>query len=106
MNHSAAATIIRNMQNDIPSLDCTKDEMEYRSYCRWAYDELMLRLMEEELKLPYHITGVEQKEPIEIVWEFIGEMDWFSEIASTEKQKFIFSTAKYTADRVLQRLYS
>lgn len=109
MNYATAVSIVRTCANDIfipQDGKITNEELEHRTYSLWAIDEIITLLMEEELKLPYHITGVEVREPLEVVWGFVGEMSSAHEMAETDKQRFIFSTAMYTADKILQKLYS
>lgn len=86
-----------------PRSNWPKDYFRGRSYSRWAAYELQGRIIEESLRLPPHltITGREQKTPIEIVEEFISEMDYFSEINDNRSSQFMFSIARETARRIL-----
>jgi len=86
-----------------PKSNWPKDRFGGRSYSRWAAYELQGHIIEESLRLPPHltITGREQKTPIEIIEEFISEMDYFSEMNGNIRSQFIFSVAKETAKEIL-----
>lgn len=72
-------------------------------YCKWALDEILKRIFEESQKLPYHISGMEPESTIDIIREFIEEMDYYSEIASTEEVIYFVFMAKDEAELLLQR---
>ena len=108
MNYTMAILTVRRYINEtlsVPRNSWSKRDFETRTYSRWAANEIMERLMEEELKLPYHISGIEAKTPIEIVDGFIEEMDVAVESTNNSDHKFMFSTARHTADEVLLQLY-
>lgn len=89
-----------------PRSNWPKDFFRGRSYSRWAAYELQGRIIEESLRLPPHLTITcrEQKTPIEIIVEFISEMDYFlemSEMNGNRRSQFIFSVAKETAKEII-----
>lgn len=109
MNYAAALTVVRRYSDErfpiatYPRMDISS--FETRSYSRWAADEIQERIMAEELKLPYHISGLEQRVPIEIVQEYIDELYSAWESTVDEKRKYMYSTAMYTAEEILSLLY-
>lgn len=64
------------------------------SYSKWAADELLVRIMEESFRL-------EPRTSVEIVEDFIDEMDVFIELSSTERPDLIFTIAKEIAEHIL-----
>lgn len=78
----------------------------YESYSRWAADEILERVINEAMKLPAHITGVELMTSVEIVESFIDEMDYYSYIASDDAARIIFSTAREEGKLVLMYIHS
>lgn len=76
------------------------------SYSRWAADEILKRVINEAMKLPAHITGVELMTSVEIVESFIDEMDYYSYIASDDVARTIFSTAREEGKLVLTHIHS
>lgn len=90
------AYIINTIQNYIDNHIITP------SYSLWAADEIMNRVIEELSKLPPHITGVEPISHIEIIEEFIREMDYLYETSITTKNKLIFMEARSTGKEILR----
>lgn len=108
MTYAAAEEVIRRYLNENlpePQHYWNKTEFEARTYSRWAANELLARIMEEELKLPYHISGLEQKVPVEVAQEFVYEMDLLWELTNDKRRRFMYATASHTADEILSKLY-
>jgi len=72
-----------------------------RSHAQWAVNEILNRIIAEELRLPTYLTGREIISPIEIIEEFISEMDYFYEISGNDSARLIFAVARDTADEIL-----
>lgn len=76
------------------------------SYSRWAVEEILKRTIDEAMKLPAHITGIEPMTLMEVVEIFIDEMDYYSYSASTDEARSIFSVAREEAKLVLDYIHS
>lgn len=109
MNYAAALAVVRRYSDEkLPVATNARPKshvFDERSYSRWAADEILERIMEEELKLPYHISGLEQRVPIEIVKEYIDELYMAWESTTNKKRKYMYSTAMHTAEEILSLLY-
>ena len=109
MNYSAAVSVILKYTDEhlpLPTYPRSdKLSFETRSYSRWAADEIQERIMAEELKLPYHISGTEQRVPIEIVREYIEELYTAWEATEDKKREYMYSVAMETAEEILCLLY-
>lgn len=71
------------------------------SYSRWAANELLDRIIEEVSKPPPFVTNDIPKTYIEIIEEFIENMDYLSEQCSHREQQCIFSTARYVGEEIM-----
>ncbi len=67
---------------------------DLNSYSRWADDEILIRVMREAMKLPAHITGKYHIELPDIIECFIDEMDYYMQIATTDRSKEMFEIAR------------
>lgn len=108
MNYAAAVSVIRRYLDEKipePSIYWNKHELKMRSYARWAANELMSRIMEEELRLPYHISGLEQKVPVEVAQEFVEEMRIRRTCASNREHRDLYFQAEYIGEEILGLLY-
>lgn len=108
MTYAAALSVVRRYLNERlpePMNPRAKSEFQERTYSRWAADEIMSRIMEEELKLPYHISGLEQRVPVEVVREFIDELYTAWETTDNKQRKYAFSCALNTAEDIQCKLY-
>lgn len=84
-----------------PSIIWPKSDFDVRAYSRWAVDEILERMMHEAMKLPEHISGIEQRSAVEIVREFMDEMqDAYFESRDINR-KSIFFIAMDTARTIL-----
>lgn len=79
-----------------PGPKWTKQQFVYRSCSRWAANELMDIFIKEAAKIPPHISGQEPRNPIDIVDDFIEQMDYYSELATTQRTWAVFATARDT----------
>lgn len=82
---------------------CThgNDTFYLYSYSRWAANELLDRIIDEVSKPPPFVTGEFPRTHIEIIEEFIENMDYLSELCSHREQKCIFSTARYVGEEIM-----
>lgn len=72
------------------------------SYISWAASELQNRLIEESFQIPsYILEWPERKTPIDVVEEFILEMESYAIIATDEGAQTVFSTALIFGEYVL-----
>lgn len=80
-----------------------KDYFENISYARWAAYELMDRLNAEAERLPSHITGSlrEPVPPVDIIAEFMDDMEYYIYDGCSEKHERIFTIAKDVADDII-----
>lgn len=85
----------------IPLLRWPKDEFDKRCYSRWAANEILERLIDETMRLPQFITGRESKSPLDIISEFISELDYYVDISEDKRTRLIFSAAKDTATEII-----
>lgn len=83
-----------------PLKNWPKNEFIRRSYSRWALQEILSRLMEQEDILPWD-TFFRMRSPIEVISEFIDELDSYVEISRDEKTRLIFSIARDSAEDAL-----
>jgi hypothetical protein len=72
-----------------------------RSYSRWAAYFIKERIMEESLRLPAYLTGREHNTSVDIVLEFMDDMDYYLCSGSSKRSSLIFSTARRTAEDIL-----
>ena len=79
-----------------PSTSWTKQDFARRAFSRWAANELLELFIKEASKVPPHISGEEPKRPIDIVDDFIEQMDYYSELATNQRTWAIFATAHDT----------
>lgn len=81
----------------------SKKYFEFISYARWTADEIMGRLNSEAERLPSHITGSwrEPIPPIDIIANFIDEMEAYMCDGCKEQQRYIFSIAKEIAGDII-----
>jgi hypothetical protein len=77
--------------------------LQKQSYFRAAIDEITGRLIEQEPLLPWDAFRKDSKTPVEIIAEFIGDMECFAELSAGKPEKqAIFETAKEAAEDVLR----
>lgn len=81
----------------------TKDpyEFEWKVYSKWAAHEILDRMIFEASKLPEHITGKEKQSAIDIIEEFLVDVNYYAETADDSRNQFIFLVARFEAKRIL-----
>jgi len=81
----------------------SKDYFEDLSYARWAAYEIMERLNDEAERLPPHITGSwrEPIPPVDIIADFLDEMECYIYDGCSEQHERIFSIAKNVGDQLI-----
>lgn len=78
----------------LPSIDDKEYIFDLHAYTRWAVEEILDRVIKEAMKLPEHITGSRTRTLIEIIDEFIDEMDYYVSISNYDLPTYIFSVAR------------
>ncbi len=96
------AIIREYMDKNLPELDniYPKYEFDTRSYARWTANEILERLIIEDSKLPCHITGKEPRSVVEIINEFIAEVDYYFYISTDTRRQEMFNIAVNTANYI------
>lgn len=91
-NDSAVMAIVSYMEECLfePQACWPKYHFEQRAYSRWAASEIL------ELVMDHPLTP-----PDEVVYEFILKMVIYSEVTESKEKSFIFSTARDTAEDIL-----
>lgn len=84
-----------------PVLCWPKDEFDRRCYSRWAVNEILERVIEEATRPPQFITGRESVSPLNIISEFISELDYCEDVSENKQTRLIFSAAKDTATDII-----
>lgn len=79
------------IRDDLPK---SKEYFDLYVYSHWAAYEVLERVINEAMKLPPHITGKEPRTLVEIVEEFIDEMDYYYWASSWDKAKEMFAIAR------------
>lgn len=72
------------------------------AYSDWAIDELLGRLIEEESKPPEYVTGRPSISTVEVIEDFINEMEYYRDTSSTEEQILLYSIAVEEGENVLR----
>lgn len=103
MNEAAVSVIREYIEKCLfePNFNWPKYEFDLRSYSRWAANEILERVIEETLRPPPNISGYETKSPINIIKEFIEEMDDFYEVSDSKRIQYICSIAREAAKDIL-----
>ena len=91
-NELAVKSIMNYMQDSLfePQACWSKYYFEHRAYSQWAASEIL------ELVMDHPLTP-----PDEVVYEFILKMVIYSEVTESKEKSFIFSTARDTAEDIL-----
>ena len=103
MYEQAIFTIQEYIDLHWPELDtpCQKYKFDTRSYSRWAANEIIDRLILEDSKLPSHITGKEPKSVVDIIEEFIRELNYCFSISDDVDRQEMFNIAVFSAEYIL-----
>lgn len=102
--HETAVLVIQEYVDEclyIPLLHWPKDEFDERCYSRWAANEILERIIEETTRLPQFITGREPMSPLDIIIEFISEVDYCMDVSEDKRTRQLFSAAKDTATDIV-----
>ena len=78
----------------------------YNSYCRWAADEILERMIEETERLPEHMCGIPRMTAEEIVEDFMFKMEYLAYNATCDSVRTLFNVARDEASLVLNYIYS
>lgn len=107
MDERDIATLERYMGEYLfePSLGWFKDAYDMQVYSRWVANEILQRMMNEAMKLPEHISGVERRSAIEIVDEFIDDLECAYSGSHNHDAKLIFFMALDAAENI-RELYT
>ena len=79
----------------------SKEYFEDLSYARWAAYEIIDRLNTEAERLPSCITGREPVPPVDIIAEFMDDLENYIYDSCSEKHERIFTIAKDVADDII-----
>lgn len=85
----------------LPNLRFPREYFIKQSYSRWAGNEILQRIFLETEKPPTHITGVFPKTPLEIVQEFIEDMEFCICSRTNHDHDYIFKIAKTAAEEIM-----
>lgn len=72
-----------------------------KSYRRWAVITILDRMMKETMKNPEYLDGEERESPIDIICEFIYDMEYLCEEATHAEGMLIFMEAQEEGMRIL-----
>lgn len=100
MNDRDVIFIGQYIERNFPKPTCDPCD----SYSRWAANEILERTILETEKLPSYITGVESIDLLDIVEEFIDEMDYYAAKSSYEASRLAFSVAREEAKCILHEI--
>ena len=84
-----------------PDIKEPKDIFESHSYSRWAANELLERMINETMKIPF-ISEEESLSAIEVISDFIDDMELCLETAPDSDSRRIFDIAKSEGEHILQ----
>lgn len=108
MDVSTYTSMIRTIQEYAdeclfePSLRWSRHDFQIRSYSRWAVNELIDRLIEEADLYPFYIFEREHKEPLDVIREFVDDMDGYCELSEDNNDsRLIFSVAREVGEDIL-----
>lgn len=103
MYEQAIFTIQNYINAYLPELDTPYPKYKFntRSYARWAANEIIDRLILEDSKLPPHISGKEPASVIEMIEEFIRELEYYFSISDDVDRQEMFNIAENTAKYIL-----
>lgn len=72
-----------------PSIGWPQFEFDRRVYSRWAADEILRRIQEDP-----------EADPLDILSQFVAEMDDYSEVGDDRDKQFIFVVAREMAEEL------
>jgi hypothetical protein len=102
MRSSAAATLLEYADEHLftPKPFWSRQSFRYRSYSRWALDEIVYKIVEQESRPSWSEIYYDFKTPAEIISEFIDQMDFYAESSTNGTSIYIFSVARDTAEEI------
>lgn len=77
-------------------------EFDKRSHSKWAATEILELMCKEANKLPSYISGRETATPLDVIEDFLIDMNYYAEICDDSKMQFMFNTARDEAKKILQ----
>lgn len=88
--------LLRYTQEHIPEPDITMSPeiFETQAYAQWAGKEVLERAYAELARLPEHVSGNSSQSMKEIVEEFVDEMETYSQKATDDRAKNMFTVAR------------
>lgn len=103
MDETAVLTIQKYIDDYLlePRSNGPRRYLDQRSYSRWAAYEIQNRIIDEVSRLPPHITGRDLVSPIDVILEFISDMDYYHSLSDNKQSNLIFSIAIETAKNIL-----
>lgn len=103
MNESYIINTINDYANNHYIFPNSYQEQSFKmvSYCRQSVNEILERLIDEFTKLPSHITGIVPMSHIDILRNYICEMEYMHDMSTTKENKLIFSLAVKTGNEIL-----
>lgn len=95
MYEQAIAKVKEYMDTQLPAMNSVYPNylFDIRAYSRWAASEIIERLIEEDSKLPPHITGKEPMPEIDIIQDFIDETEYYSCMVTDPNMEKMFTIA-------------
>ena len=84
-----------------PCINWPRHEFELHSYSRWAAYEILERVINETMKLPPHITGFERESTVDIIDNFINELDYYYDGSKDVRRQLMFAIARDEAKNIL-----
>ena len=91
--------IEENHSEPLRTRDAT--EFEWEAYSKWAAHEILDRVIFEASKPPECITGKERASTIDIIEEFLIDVNYYAETADDSRNQFMFLVARFEAKRIL-----
>ena len=76
-------------------------EFEWEAYSKWAAHEILDRLIFESSKPPERMTGKERASTIDIIEEFLIDVNYYAETSDDSRNQFMFLVARFEARRIL-----
>lgn len=109
MCNIAIIIINKYVDDHLYSIDClgkitpkeSKEYFEDLSYAKWAAYEIIDRLNAEAERLPSFLTGREPVPPVDIIAEFMDDLENYIYDGCSEKHERIFTIAKDFADEII-----
>lgn len=75
-------------------------ELEWISYSHCAAMEILERVMLETLKLPEHITGLRRQPTVDVISDYITELNYYRELCDTPRSRRMFSIEMSEAEAI------